>query len=118
MAAPTEVPVTQKPLSAQQREWLERAWAEVDAQRIARLCSDLVGIPSPTGEERAVAEFLARYLTSVGIDGRYQPIDAQQGNAVGRLRGAGDGPDLLLYAPTDVAFAGTEEEDVPWLGPS
>src|SRR5205085_1957060 len=103
----------QLPLSAQQRAWVDRAWAEIDADRLARLCLDLVAIPSPTGEERAVAEFLAAYLGGAGLDARYQPIDAQQGNAVGRLRGAGDGPELLLYAPTDVAFAGVEDEDVP-----
>ena len=32
MAAPTEVPVTQLSLSAQQREWLDRASAQVEAQ--------------------------------------------------------------------------------------
>ncbi len=116
MAAPTDVPVTSMPLSSEQRAWLERAWAQIDPERIARLCFDLVGIPSPTGEERAIAEFLTQYLGAAGLDARYQPIDARQGNAVGRLHGAGDGPDLLLYAPTDVAFAGAEDEDVPWLG--
>ncbi len=118
MAAPIDVPVTQAPLSADQRLWLDRAWAQIDPERIADLCFELVGIPSPTGEERAIAEFLTAYLARAGLDARYQPIDPQQGNAVGRLHGQGDGPDLLLYAPTDVAFAGTEEEDVPWIGPS
>ena len=91
MAAPTDVPVTQAPLSAEQREWLERAWAQIDPERIARLCLDLVRIPSPTGEERAIAEFLTTYLARAGFDARYQPIDPQQGNAVGRLHGQGDG---------------------------
>ena len=112
----TDVPVTQLPLTGAQREWVERAWAEIDPDRLARLDLELTGIPSPTGEERAVAEYLADYLATAGFEARYQPIDATQGNAVGRLRGSGDGPELLLYAPTDVAFAATEEEDVPWLG--
>jgi acetylornithine deacetylase/succinyl-diaminopimelate desuccinylase-like protein len=112
----TDVAVTQLPLTADQREWVERAWAQIDPDRLAKLDLELTGIPSPTGEERAVAEFLADYLEAAGFDARYQPIDASQGNAVGRLRGSGDGPELLLYAPTDVAFAATEEEDVPWLG--
>jgi acetylornithine deacetylase/succinyl-diaminopimelate desuccinylase-like protein len=114
----TDVAVTQLPLSAAQREWVERAWAQIDPDRLAKLDLELTGIPSPTGEERAVAEFLADYLGGAGFDARYQPIDASQGNAVGRLRGSGDGPELLLYAPTDVAFAATEAEDVPWLGPT
>lgn len=116
--APTEVAVRPQPLSTEQRSWLERAWSHVTARDLARLDADLVSIPSPTGEERQIAEFLAGHLRNAGLEGIYQPIDERQGNAIGRLRGDGDGGTLLLYAPTDTAFAGTEEEDVPWIGPS
>ena len=109
--------VTQpKPLSSEQRTWLERAWAQIDPEKLAQLDAELVSIPSPTGQERAIAEFLVQYMRSAGLDSFYQPIDDQQGNAVGRLRGDGTGPTLLLYAPTDTAFTGREEEDLPWLG--
>src|SRR5947208_17030 len=118
MNAPTDVAVQQLPLSEEQRGWLERAWAEVHADRLAELDAALVDIPSPTGEERQLAEFIARHLNDAGLAGAYQPIDQSQGNAVGRLRGTGEGPSLLLYAPIDTGFAGTEEEDVPWIGPS
>jgi acetylornithine deacetylase/succinyl-diaminopimelate desuccinylase-like protein len=116
MMTDLQVPVTPLPLSSEQREWLERAWAAIDPERLAKLDLELVGIPSPTGEERAIAEFLVSHMQTAGFEARYQAIDADQGNAVGRLRGRGDGPELLLYAPTDVAFAGTEAEDAPWLG--
>ena len=66
-AAPTDVPVTQLPLAAEQRGWLERAWAQIDADRIAQLNLDLTNIPSPTGEERAIAEFLARFMKEIGV---------------------------------------------------
>ncbi len=114
---PTDVAVQQRPLSAQQREWLERAWGQIRAEDLARLDADMVGIPSPTGEERQLAEFLAEHLAKAGLEGIYQPIDERQGNAIGRLRGSGDGASLLLYAPIDTAFAGNQE-DVPWIGPS
>src|SRR5690242_13432955 len=116
--APSEVAVRQRPLSAEQRGWLEAAWGQVKAADLARLDADLVSIPSPTGEERQIAEFLAGHLRLAGLEGFYQPIDDRQGNALGRLRGEGGGGTLLLYAPTDTAFAGTDEEDVPWIGPS
>lgn len=116
--APTNVAVQQRPLSDEQRGWLEEAWAQIDAGRLAKLDADLVSIPSPTGEERQLAEFIAEHLRQAELEGRYQPIDADQGNATGRLRGSGGGPSLLLYAPIDTAFAGTEDEDVPWIGPS
>jgi acetylornithine deacetylase/succinyl-diaminopimelate desuccinylase-like protein len=116
--ADVNVPVTPLPLTGERQEWLERAWANIDPDRLANLDLALTRIPSPTGEERAIAEFLTAELRSAGLDGRYQPIDEGQGNAVGRLRGSGEGPDLLLFAPLDTAFAGTDEEDVPWIGPS
>ena len=110
--------VRQLPLSPEQRGWLEKAWQQIDPERLAELDRQLVSIPSPTGEERMCAEFIAAHLREQGIEGMYQPMDERQGNALGRIRGSGGGPDLLLYAPIDIAFAGTEEEDSPWLGDS
>ncbi len=59
-----------------------------------------------------------QHLAEAGLESTYQPIDDEQGNAIGRLRGSGEGPDLLLYAPTDTAFSGDPEEELPWLGSS
>ncbi|MBV8085799.1 MAG: peptidase dimerization domain-containing protein [Chloroflexi bacterium] len=105
-------------MSHEQRAAVQKAWGLIDAGELAKLDAELVSIPSPTGEERAIAEFLAEHLTQAGLQGEYQPIDERQGNAVARLPGTGDGAGLLLYAPTDTAFAGDEDEDVPWIGPS
>jgi acetylornithine deacetylase/succinyl-diaminopimelate desuccinylase-like protein len=117
MTAPDVLKVASAELSAEQRAWLEAAWARVDANVLRTLAAEMTSIPSPTGEERALAEFLADRLRLAGLDARYQPIDDRQGNAVGRLEGAGDGPDLLLYAPIDTLTAGLADEDVPWIGP-
>ncbi|HEY7060762.1 MAG TPA: peptidase dimerization domain-containing protein [Chloroflexota bacterium] len=114
--AVTEVAVQPRPLSAEQQAWLERAWAEIDEERMRRLLAGMVEIPSPTGEERPLAEYVAAYLRDAGLEGRAQLIDAQQANAIGRLRGAGSGPDLLLYAPLDTDFTGNADEDCPGVG--
>ncbi|MGH7089935.1 MAG: M20/M25/M40 family metallo-hydrolase, partial [Stellaceae bacterium] len=45
-----------------------------------------------------------------------QPMGAQSGNAVGRMRGSGGGPSLLLYAPIDTHLEGNAD-DLPWAGP-
>ena len=55
----TEVAVEARPLSAEQQAWVERAWAEIDDDRMGRLLAGMVDIPSPTGEERALAEYVA-----------------------------------------------------------
>jgi acetylornithine deacetylase/succinyl-diaminopimelate desuccinylase-like protein len=112
------VPVTAAPFSLEQETWLQQAWAAVRADELAELDLALTSIPSPTGEERQVAEFLVQHMRAAGLEGTYQAIDDAQGNAVGRLRGSASGPDLLLYAPTDTAFSGDADEDLPWMGSS
>ena len=59
-----------------------------------------------------------QFLTWIdaALEAFYQPMDDTQGNAIGRLRGSGGGAELMLYAPLDTAFAGTDGEDHPWLG--
>ncbi|MEU6751032.1 peptidase dimerization domain-containing protein [Spirillospora sp. NPDC046719] len=104
-------------LDPRRRAWVEAAWKQIDDRRLTDLIAEMVDVPSPTGEEGPLARRLADRLAESGLDGRYQPIDDDQGNATGRLRGDGTGPDLLLYAPIDTLTVGTEEEDVPQVGP-
>src|SRR5687768_16350893 len=101
------------PLSAEQQGWVEAGWAAIEPERLVRLDADLTNIPTPTGEERAGAELLVRYMAAAGLEARYQPIDERQGNAVGYLRGAGGGPTLLLYAPLDTLFGPEDEDQLP-----
>jgi acetylornithine deacetylase/succinyl-diaminopimelate desuccinylase-like protein len=118
VTSPDDLVVSAAQLGPERETWLQAAWAEIDHERLRALTVDMVGIPSPTGEERALAEYLAGRLGDAGLHATYQPIDPTQGNAVGRLPGAGDGPDLLLYAPIDTLTAGNEDEDVPWVAPA
>ncbi|ROO87107.1 acetylornithine deacetylase/succinyl-diaminopimelate desuccinylase-like protein [Actinocorallia herbida] len=111
------MPDAAAPLDPERAAWAEAARARVDDARLTELVVGMVSIPSPTGEEGPLARWLADRITEAGLEGRYQPIDARQGNAVGRLRGDGTGADLLLYAPIDTLSVGTEEEDVPQVGP-
>lgn len=110
------VDVRSLPLSKEQEDWIQRAWDEIDEQRLGELNRKMASIPSPTGEERELAEAMVSYMREAGLSAFYQPIDEMQGNAVGRIAGKGVGADLLLYAPLDVAFSGSAEEDCPWVG--
>lgn len=98
-------------------ELLERALAEVDGDRVAELCMALVDVPSPTGRERPLAEWIVSELRNAGVAAYVQPIDDDQANAVAEVGAAGAGPDLLLYAPIDTLTVGDPAEDVPWIGP-
>ena len=104
--------------SAEQGQWLDASLSCIRRERLQDLVTAMTSIPSPTGRERHLSEFLVDELGRAGLEAIYQPIDADQGNATARYRGAGDGPDLLLYAPIDTHISGTEEEDVPWVGPA
>ena len=103
-------------LGKERRQWLIRAWDAIDENKLGELNRMMASIPSPTGEERQLAQMLVGVMNGSGIDGFYQPMDGDQGNAVGRLAGTGSGADLLLYAPLDTAFSNNEEEECPWIG--
>ncbi|WP_216215380.1 M20 family metallopeptidase [Amycolatopsis aidingensis] len=103
-------------LDARRREWTERAWQQVTAERLRELVTGLVNVPSPTGDEAALAEHAVAVLGASGIESWVQPLDDRQANAVGRLGGTGSGPDLLLYAPVDTVTTGEEAHDLPWAG--
>lgn len=102
--------------TAAQQAWFDSAMQAVDEDRLRDLTVALVDRPSPPGGERALAEWIADRLTRNGVEGRTQVVDTEQANAVGRIRGDGTGPDLLLYAPIDTLVAGSAA-DIPWAGP-
>ena len=115
--APTSVAVKPVPLSPEQQGWLERAYAQIDEDRMRELNFALTNIHSPTGGEREINEWLVGHMSDMGLDAIYQPLDEHSGNAVGWLRGSGGGPSLLLYAPIDTHLEADPEQDVPWVGP-
>jgi acetylornithine deacetylase/succinyl-diaminopimelate desuccinylase-like protein len=96
--------------------WVEAALAHLDDGDLAATCVALVDVPSPTGDEAALATVLADRMRAGAGDGHLQPLDDRQANAWGRLRGDGTGPTLMLYAPIDTLTVGTPDEDLPWVG--
>jgi acetylornithine deacetylase/succinyl-diaminopimelate desuccinylase-like protein len=96
--------------------WVRQAWDQIDDNELGELNRMMASIASPTGEERQLAEAMVDVMNQSGIDAFYQPMDDQQGNAIGRILGTGYGADLLLYAPLDTAFSTVEEEECPWVG--
>jgi len=118
VASPAGVRVQRPPLSPRQRDWIERAWASLDVQRAIELDVKLVNIWSYTGHEREINEWAVDRWRTEGLEARYQPIDSEQGNALCRLGGTGDGPTLLLLCPIDTHWAGSVEQDgLQWGDP-
>ena len=112
--------ITTTPLafSAQQQAWFEQACARISTERLKQLNLDLVNIHSPTGAERAASISMVEYMLRMGMNAHYQELNALSGNAVGRLKGSGGGPALLLYAPIDTHLEADPARDLPWAGPA
>ncbi len=115
MDAPTQIETIARKLSEAQRGWIDGAAARIDDDWMRDLLVRLVEIPSPWGEERAIAEFLSQTMAGLGLDAAMQEIDDRSANAIGHWRG-GDGPALMIFAPLDTPFTGRAEDEVPWVG--
>ena len=114
---PEQLEVMSAPLSDQQLDWIEAAASQISEDWLRDLIVAMTSIPSPTGEEGPLAEFVVEALRAEGVAARYQPIDDLAGTVVASYGRPGDGPDLLFYAPLDTLTAGLAEEDCPWVGP-
>ena len=74
---------------------------QVEPERIKQLTLDMVRIPSPPGEERAVSEFYADALREAGLEVEMDDEFPDSPSVVARLRGSGRRPTLQLDGHTD-----------------
>ncbi len=84
--------------------------AQIDRDELAQLGCDLTGIPSPTGREKAIAEFILQWFETNGIKAVRQDVEFDRPNAVGIIKGDGTGLSLGFNGHTDTSFTGTEED--------
>ena len=74
---------------------------QVEPERIKQLTLDMVRIPSPPGEERAVSEFYADALREAGLEVEMDDEFPDSPSVVAWLRGSGRRPTLQLDGHTD-----------------
>ena len=75
--------------------------------RAVTFAQDLVRLPSPSGAEQDVAERIVAEMKALHFDDVWtDPV----GNVVGRIRGRGAGPSLMLAGHMDVVAAGEPAE--------
>ncbi len=80
----------------------------LDPEAMIRDLSEMVNIPSGTGEEAAMARWMVNRLRSLGLDADLQEVSPGRYNALGRLRGGGGGRTLLLNGHLDTSYSGRE----------
>ena len=88
-------------------------------EEVTSLLQELIRLNTvnPPGDETAAAELLRDYLAPFGVECELYARVPERANLVGRIRGRGDGPRLLLLSHTDTVLADPAEWTVdPWSG--
>jgi acetylornithine deacetylase len=86
-----------------------RAAEYVGTEQVRTLLMDLVDISSPTGKEIGVAQYLVARMRKSGMETDLPLVEEGRPNAVGHLRGHGDGLNLLFTGHMDTSYSGQEE---------
>lgn len=84
----------------------------ITAEKVARMTKSLVEIPSETGKEQAIADWLIKYFTELGLsDIKRLPVEEAGDTVVATLKG-GNGPKLMLNFHIDTfdAFDGWDTD--------
>ena len=87
-----------------------RVLAQIDRNELAQLGCDLTSIPSPTGHEKAIAEFILAWFQTNGIKPVRQEVEPDRPNAVGVVKGDGTGLSLGFNGHMDTSYTGTSAD--------
>jgi acetylornithine deacetylase len=82
--------------------------ARVDPDRLTKRLIDLVSIPSATGFETEMGDFMAGQLRGLGLEVSLLEVEEGRRNVVGRLDGTGRGPSLMFNGHMDTSYSGAE----------
>ncbi len=90
-------------------ELVQRILGEVREDEIVAMATDLINIPSPTGEELQMGQYMQSALQQIGLDVTWQEIEEARANVVGRWKGSGGGKNLMFNGHMDTSNTGREE---------
>ena len=86
----------------------QRAARHITEKSVRETLMEMVDIASPTGRERALAEYIVARLGKAGFHAYLQDVSDGRPNAVGVRRGSGDGVNLLFTGHMDTSYDGDE----------
>ena len=86
----------------------EKVLPLIDKGEVTRIACDLVDIPSPTGFEKACADYIIARYRAAGIKVLSQVFEDGRSNAIGIIKGKG-GLTSMLNGHMDTSFVGNEE---------
>ena len=89
----------------------DRIIKSVSKARVGELTEQLTNIPSPTGSEAEISDFLAKELERIGLEVSLQEVEEGRNNVIAKLRGKGRGRNLMFNAHFDTS--GTDADKIP-----
>lgn len=89
---------------------IKQVLSQIDRDELVRLAMELINIPSPTGKEKDLAQFILDWFSANGFLVVRQEIEDERLNAIGMVKGLGQGPSLMINGHLDTAMTGTAED--------
>ncbi len=86
-----------------------RAARHVTLEAVRDTLMEMVDIPSPTGREGELAQYIVGRLARAGFNAYLQEVSEGRPNAVGVRAGTGDGINLLFTGHMDTSYDGDED---------
>jgi acetylornithine deacetylase len=83
----------------------------IDGARLVADALEAVSIPSFTGSEQAMAEWMAARCEELGLAVQWQQVEDGRANVLATRAGVGGGPTLMFNGHMDTSYSGRE----PWL---
>jgi len=87
----------------------EKIMAEVREDEIVAMACDVINIPSATGEELQMAQYMRNTLQQLGLNVTWQEIEEGRANVIARWIGCGGGKNLMFNGHMDTSNSGREE---------
>jgi acetylornithine deacetylase len=84
---------------------------KIDRDRLVEDALAAVSIASFTGEEEAMAQWMAERFRELGLEVQWQQVEDGRANVLGTRAGTGGGPTLMFNGHMDTSYSGKE----PWL---
>jgi len=83
----------------------------VDRDRLVETASQMIDVPSFTGDEQRMAELMVSLYEPLGLQVQWQQVEDSRANALGTWPGTGGGKSLMFNGHMDTSYSGRE----PWL---
>ena len=88
---------------------VEKILAGIEEEEIVAMCCDVINIPSPTGEELGMAQYMQGVLQQLGLTVTWQEVEEGRANVIGRWTGSGGGKNLMFNGHMDTSNTGRED---------